>query len=100
MSETRPGAEHVVTETAAEVIANAVGNVRHTSEIRRFELRRNFDSSGVSGTGVVAEGCEFTDGVVTIRWLGKRQSTVIHPGIDNVIAIHGHTGNTRIVWLD
>jgi len=80
---------------------DAAGDRRRAGEIRRFELRRDIDVSGVSGTGVVAEGVEFTDGTVALRWLGKRRSTVIHEGgIGNVRLIHGHRGDTRIVFLD
>lgn len=78
-----------------------LGDIRQTGDIRRFELRRDVDGSGVSGVGIVAEGVEFTDGTVALRWLGKRRSTVIHDGgIANVQLIHGHGGDTRIVWLD
>lgn len=67
--------------------------------MRTFELQRDEDVSGVSGTGVVAEGVEFTSGVVVITWFGEHASTVIWPGgIRSVIRIHGHDGKTRVVW--
>lgn len=69
--------------------------------MRRFHLHRDHDVSGVSGTGIVAEGVEFSDGTVVLRWLsGKHRSTVVWPDIAGVEAIHGHNGATRIVWLD
>jgi hypothetical protein len=61
-------------------------------------LRRLVDESGVSGVGDVAEGVVFTDGTVAMRWKGATPSTVFHESMDNVIAIHGHGGKTRIVW--
>ena len=68
---------------------------------RRFELHRDVDTTGISGVGVVADGVEFPDGLVVLRWAGGMRSTVVHDGgIRNVKAIHGHTGDTRIVWLD
>lgn len=67
--------------------------------MRTFHLQRDEDVSGISGTGRVAEGVEFSDGTVVVRWLvGDHQSTVVWPGIDAVEAIHGHGGATRIVW--
>ena len=36
---------------------------------RRFELHRDDDVSGVSGTGVVAEGVLFSSGRVALEWL-------------------------------
>lgn len=68
--------------------------------MRRFLLQRDYDVSGVSGTGVVAEGTQYTDGTVTMRWLGETPSTVMHACMDNVEAIHGHGGNTWVNWLD
>ena len=69
---------------------------------RRFQLQRDEDVSGVSGTGVVAEGVEFSDGKVCIRWVTnhQHQSTVIWDSIESVEVIHGHDGRTRVCWLD
>lgn len=62
---------------------------------RRFELQRDLDVSGVSGTGVVAEG------IAVVHWIaGEHHSTVVWPDVAGVEAIHGHGGATRLVWLD
>lgn len=66
--------------------------------MRTFELHRDTDVTGISGTGVVAEGCMFSDGVTVVRWRGERRSTVVWPSIEDVEVIHGHGGATRIVW--
>jgi hypothetical protein len=68
--------------------------------MRRFVLRRGEDVTGVSGTGDVAEGVEFDDGAVVIRWRGAAPSTVIWADINAAMSIHGHDGRTRAVWLD
>ena len=65
---------------------------------RLFQLHRDEDVTGVSGIGVVADGVVFPDGVAVVRWRGDRQSTVVWPSIEDVEAIHGHNGATRIVW--
>lgn len=67
---------------------------------RRFRLMRHEDVSGVSGTGPVAEGVQFTDGAVALRWYGDYPTTTVWDGIDSVIAIHGHGGATEVEWLD
>ncbi|MGC4938069.1 hypothetical protein [Kribbella sp. DT2] len=67
---------------------------------RRFRLMRYEDVSGVSGTGPVAEGVQFTDGSVALRWYGDYPTTTVWDGIDSVIAIHGHAGATEVEWLD
>jgi hypothetical protein len=62
---------------------------------------RDEDETGISGTGVVAEGVEFSDGVVVIRWQthqSEHHSTVIWSSVESVLAIHGHNGKTRIEW--
>ena len=69
-----------------------------------FVLVRDEDVTGVSGTGVVAEGVEFTgtdgEGVVALRWLSDWPTSVVFhdKGIASVEAVHGHGGKTRIVW--
>jgi len=69
---------------------------------RRFELHRDADVTGVSGTGVVAEGVAFSDESVVLRWLSEWPTSVVFHdrGIAAVEAVHGHGGQTRIVWLD
>lgn len=68
--------------------------------MRAFVLQRDEDVTGVSGTGIVAEGIEFSDGVVALRWcVGEHRSTVIWPGMASVEAIHGHDGKTRVLWV-
>ena len=68
---------------------------------RAFELHRDVDMSGVSGTGVVAEGVEFSDGTVALRWNSEWPTSVVfhERGIESVEAVHGHGGHTRIVWI-
>lgn len=68
--------------------------------MRRFQLARSADVTGVSGTGVVADGCQFGDGKIVIRWRGERPSTVIWDRIEDALHVHGHAGNTQVVWLD
>jgi hypothetical protein len=68
--------------------------------MRLFFLVRDEDVSGVSGIGVVAEGVEFSDGKVVIRWRGVHScSTVVWDSLEDAIAIHGHDGRTRVEWL-
>ncbi len=69
--------------------------------MRRFVLVRNHDVSGVSGTGVVAEGVVFGDGRVAMRWLTNGiHAIVIHQSLENVLEIHGHGGKTVLRWID
>lgn len=70
--------------------------------IRPFVLVRDTDATGVSGTGVVAEGVEFTSGIVALRWLSEFPTSVVFHdrGMESVRAVHGHNGATRIVWID
>lgn len=75
---------------------------------RRFRLVRSQDPTGISGTSVVAEGVQFTDGTVVLRWLKAgtarpehvKPTTVIHDDVDSVIGLHSHNGMTTVEWLD
>lgn len=68
--------------------------------MRRFELHRVEDKTGVSGTGVIAEGVEFGDGTAVLRWKTQFRSTGFYASMTELEAIHGHGGTTKTVWLD
>lgn len=72
------------------------------TSMRRFELHRDVDETGVSGTGVVAQGVEFDDGTVAMKWLGDWPTSVVfhERGAEALEHVHGHGGKTRVVWLD
>lgn len=63
-----------------------------------FTLHRSVDPSSVSGTGVIAEGVEFTDGTVALRWLSATPTTTVFNDVRDVLHIHGHNGLTELVW--
>lgn len=74
-----------------------------------FTFVRNEDITGISGTGAVAQGVEFDDGTVVVRWFelnedspnykrGVRATTVVFPNITAVMALHGHMGATQLIW--
>lgn len=67
---------------------------------RRFDLVRATDITGVSGVGLVAEGVEFCDGSVVLRWRGEFASTVVWGSLEDAMRVHGHAGNTQAVFLD
>jgi hypothetical protein len=69
---------------------------------KAFVLKRDEDVSGVSGTGIVAGGVLFPDGVVALRWYSEWPTSVVFhdKGIKAVEKIHGHDGRTKIVWQD
>lgn len=69
--------------------------------MRPFHLVRDEDETGISGTGVVAQGVEFTDGTVVMKWMTEVNSVSFYEmGIPAVEKIHGHGGKTRVVFLD
>lgn len=63
-------------------------------------LLRDEDVTGISGTGAVAEGIQFSDGQCVLHWLTEVSSLVVHENVANVERIHGHGGRTRVDWLD
>jgi hypothetical protein len=70
--------------------------------MRRFYLKREEDVSGVSGTGRVADGVEFENGLVAITWKSEYPSITVFQSITVVEKVHTHKGKdrTKIVWVD
>lgn len=67
--------------------------------MKTFRLVRSEDVSGVSGTGVVAEGIEFSNGKCVIGWLSSVASIVVYDSLEQVIQIHGHEGRTVVEFV-
>ena len=67
--------------------------------MRYFILERNEDETGLSGTGIIAEGIVWSDGTVAYRWLTSTPTTVIIENVENVETIHGHDGKTILKFL-
>jgi (p)ppGpp synthase/HD superfamily hydrolase len=65
---------------------------------RTFKLYRTEDVSGVSGTGIVAEGVIFTNGKCVVTWYGKISSITIYNTFTECEAIHGHEGKTKFLF--
>ncbi len=70
------------------------------SRMRRFVLERTEDVSGTSGTGIVAEGCQFTNGYVALTWMSPYFSLGTYHSMDVLLNIHGHGSKTKTKWID
>ena len=68
--------------------------------MRRFVLNRRQDTSGISGTGIVAEGVQLSSGKCILSWYTRVSSVNIYESIEDLIFIHGHGGNSVIDWID
>lgn len=68
--------------------------------MRIFNLVRFEDESGVSGSGVVAEGIEFSNKRVAITWLSDRACVGVYDHLEDIEAIHGHGGKTKVVFRE
>lgn len=68
--------------------------------MRSFYLYRLEDVTGISGTGIVAQGTEFDDESAVVRWLGEIATTTLHANLASVERIHCHEGRSVIVWTD
>ena len=64
-----------------------------------FTIHRIEDPSGISGTGVVAEGWESSSGDwCVLLWLSETPSLCVYRDIRDIELIHGHGGKSQIVW--
>ena len=78
------------------------------SSMRRFQLRRIIDHSGVAGKGIIAEGIIFTSGVVVMSWVVKPagmtrvpKGLAVYEDVPHLLAVHGHGGDTVVMeYLD
>lgn len=72
----------------------------HFGEMRKFVLVRTEDVSGVSGTGVVAEGLEFSNGTCAITWMTPYRCIATYESIKALEHVHGHAGATVVIFED
>ena len=68
--------------------------------MKNFELHRDQDVSGVSGTGKVAQGIEFDNGKCAMAWLTEFTSVAVYENIEHLKQIHLHNGATRLVFIE
>ncbi len=72
----------------------------HGHGLRRFVLVRSVDVSGISGTGIVAEGVQLSAGRIVLVWLHEHSSIGIYDNLFDLLFIHGHNGVTINHCLD
>jgi hypothetical protein len=68
--------------------------------LRRFHFVRTDDVSGISGTGVVGEGVELSNGKVVHSWISNMGTVSVYDNMKTFVAVHGHEGKGSIEWLD
>ena len=72
--------------------------------IRTFTVCRQNDETGVSGEGIIVEGCRFATGHTVIHWLtpAPRGSIAFFDNFDDFIKIHvsSHPTNGTIITYD
>ncbi|WP_344143909.1 hypothetical protein [Kribbella yunnanensis] len=67
-------------------------------QARLFRLVRHADASGIRGTGTLAEGVEWSDGSVALRWHGPWASTSSWDRMEALLAVHAADGRTLLHW--
>lgn len=67
--------------------------------MRVGHIVRHEDESGISGTGIVAEWVEYSDGEVVVHWLSHTPSTNHYRNFKQVDKIHGHGGKTELIVI-
>ena len=100
--------EHRAGKSASAPLAAALSSRGYTGyhcstapqSVRRFHLNRHDDVTGVSGTGIVAQGVQFDNGKVALTWLTERSSVTIYDSLIDLEAVHLHHGATSLVWED
>lgn len=65
--------------------------------MKKFYLMRSEDVHGNSGTGVVAEGIIFDNGMAAMTWLSDIPTVTNFRRIQDVAKLHGHEGKTIVI---
>ncbi|CAG0948017.1 hypothetical protein ANRL1_04830 [Anaerolineae bacterium] len=67
-----------------------------------YDLMRADDTTGISGTGRVAQIVEFESGKVAVAWCadGRPQSVAVYNNLDEAKIVHGHSGSKFVLVLD
>lgn len=68
--------------------------------MKNYKFIRNEDETGVSGTGHVADVCEFPNGKAVMCWKGEPSSVAVYESVDELIEIHGHEGKAYLEPVD
>lgn len=85
---------------------NTVGGLNTTklepnqSEVKLYHLMRDEDVSGTSGTGLVAEVAEFSNGWCAVAFMKHTagiSNIIVYGDINHVELVHGHGGKTKLV---
>lgn len=67
---------------------------------QRFVLLRHEDAGGVSGTGRVAEGIEFKNGMCALSFSSPYPHVNTYANVRAVEEVHGHGGKTEVIFVD
>lgn len=65
--------------------------------MKKFYLLRSEDVHGSSGTGVVAEGIVFDNGMVAMTWNSDIPTVTTFRRITDIEKLHGHEGRTKLI---
>jgi hypothetical protein len=71
--------------------------------MRIFEMIRDEDPSGVSGTGPVGQVVEFDNGWVAVSfylYTANVPNVIVYSSLEDAHKIHGHKGLTRFEWVN
>jgi hypothetical protein len=70
--------------------------------MKYFQLNRLIDETGMSGTGVVAEGVELPNGECVMWWIVNPFSIVIYHSMFELQYIHGHgqKKTTEVIYVE
>lgn len=73
--------------------------------MRIYQMVREQDETGNSGTGIVGEVVRFQDGTSVLKWSRDSNalavsSLVIYQSLEDLLKVHGHGGKTRLESIE
>lgn len=79
---------------------NYLTRFKNDTFIKKFYLLRHEDINSNSGVGIVAVGVKLPSGKCIMEWLSNEITETIFESVEQIIRIHGHQGDTELVWDD
>ncbi len=65
--------------------------------MKTFIFERKEDETGISGTGIVAEGVVFDNGKTVVSWLTKYPTISIYENISDALFLHGQPAKQNLL---
>ena len=72
----------------------------HFNRVEDAKTDKSVSEGGVSGTGRVAVGVLFDNGLIALTWISMHKCVNVYTSYAEMMEVHGHDGSTELIWVD